>query len=76
MKKSTCTANVYAKLGRLPLLYNRKFGLTIYWCKLIDLNYCIKSNCYNNMFDFVKYHKKIDCQGCLVLHFTIQLDVA
>lgn len=70
VKKSTCTAAVYAELGRFPLLYHRKFAFIKYWSKLIYCNNCILLNCYNKLFDEVENHKKInwvsDVKNCLI----------
>lgn len=60
VKKSTCSAAVYAVLERFPLPYHRKFALIKYWRKLIYSNNCILLNCYDKLFDDVENHKKIN----------------
>lgn len=66
--KHTCTAAVYAELGRFPLFYHRKFantGVNDY----IYSNNCILLNCYEKLFDDVENHKKTNSMGvknCLI----------
>lgn len=71
VKKSTCTAAVYAELGKVSFTLPQKIRIIFkYWRKLIYSNNCILLNCYDKLFDDVENHKKInwvsDVKNCLI----------